>query len=181
MDKVLDIANTEYERERENEVIWYKEMLGEKAIRQINENIQRSLLNPKCVSREDDGNYKVFVQMNELDMTCAYRHYRERYYFQNKYANNGGVPNKLLFEQIAPVSDLTFLRLETSNFSEMYHMKYQDFCSLQGLTCLLMGCCLPVLCMTCRSCTLKPYHIDTTFTIWFKKHETAIGLPAVAP
>ena len=179
MNKILDIANTKYEKEHENEVNLYKEMLGEKTIKQINENIQKCLLDSTCVSREDDGTYKVVVQMNELDMTCAYWHYHERHYFQNKYADNCGIPKKLLLEQIAKVPNITFLRLETSNFSEMYEIKYQDYCSLSGLTCLLMVCCLPILCMTCRSRTLKPYHIDTTFAIWFKKEEMAIGLPAI--
>jgi hypothetical protein len=155
----------------------FKEMIGPKALRQINDGIQKALIDPNCVSRDSDGMYKVIVKIDELDTTSVYMHNTERYYFQRKYDNTCGIPFKHLMALIDEVPNLRLLRIDTKNLSEMYQMKFQDmFCTKDGLLCIMVCCCLPLLCMTCRSRTLKPYHIDVVFTLWYKKDDVAIGV-----
>jgi len=174
----MDAAFKDADVRESYELNMFKEMLGPKAIRHINDGVQKALRDPSCISRDCDGIYKVIVKINELDTTCVHMNNNERYYFQKQYDSTSGIPVKHVKSLINEVPNLKLVLVETRNLSEMYQMKFQDmFCTKSGFLCMMMLCCLPLLCMTCRSRTVKPYHIDACFTLWYKKDDVAVGVP----
>ncbi len=170
IDKALNAVDEADTIKRAMEIEKFRKMMGEECLSEINKHVNNALKDIKNIEKISDGTYLLKVDIYELNVKNARKHFDEMYYFRFNTNYKNGIPHEIIKECIKLPDDLSIIKVDTHNMSGMYYNTGADICcTFSGFFTNLICCCLPFYCSNCNSITFRPNHIDMTLFIWFKK------------